>query len=332
MAQDDNIVKLPDLLERQAKRITIAITKETKLREEWIDNKLELADALATAKEQFPSLIRFGEWCNSNGFGEDILNKNDRAALVAFGEDLSRARLVLEKTTRGSIQHIHANEFRFPHVRKTEEPPQLVTPQPKALPMPPPPLISPAATTPQPVPAKPQSQAAINRKYIEKLTREEAIRQGKPVPPLALDTETVNSIHKQVRDLATTVPNLAGKARRSFEKTLAGEMTKLLAELNLHKERTDIEAATKVEQEVKRRLALALPDYEKRAIAAREREEYYHKLVKAVKVPLTEVEFNIIREVLHPDKHPQAKPELKEKLNNAFVIFNLKKLNLTGKK
>jgi hypothetical protein len=334
----DNVIQLPDLLERQAKRIVTALNKDTKIRTEWIDNQLEKADALAIARKQFPNNADFGKWCYDNGFGESVLSRDDRAALVEFGKDLAYARTVLERTNRTSPQHILRNEFSLRHVTKTIPQPIVPpSPQPKLPPMPPPqitasqPAPQPAPQpTPQPTPkpAAKTSQAAV----LKQLDRAEAIRQGKTVQPLPLDTETVNSIHKQVRDLASTVPNLAGKARRSFEKTLTAEMTKLIAELNLHKERIDIEAATKIEQEVKRRLTLQLPEYEKRVTAAREREEYYGKLVNAVKVPLTQAEFETIRNILHPNAHPMATDDTKKKLNDAFIILNLKKLNLTGKK
>ena len=123
MTQDDNVVKLPDLLERQAKRILAGLAKDSKVRSEWIEIQLEKADAIATAKGQFPNTTKFGEWCSANGFGPNVLNEHDRAALVAFGEDLPRARTVLEKTDRWSLKHIHLNEFRLVHMDKSSPPP-----------------------------------------------------------------------------------------------------------------------------------------------------------------------------------------------------------------
>jgi hypothetical protein len=315
MAESDNIVKLPDPLERRALKIEAAMVRRDKGRGEWIEGTVELAIELAGARSEFAADQAFGEWLDSR-FGYVTIPPHDRAALIHWGRDPDRTRKVLEATNRISYRYIHENEWILP-----APPTPLPPPETKQISMPPAqPAPQPA---PQPKPAAKPSQAAT----IKQLTREEAIRQGKSVPPLALDTETVNSIHKQVRDLATTVPNLAGKARRSFEKTLAGEMTKLLAEFNLLKERADIEAATKVEQEVKRRLALALPDYEKRAIAAREREEYYGKLINAVKIPLTLQEYSDVVMCCHPDNSASD-----EKRHTTLQMLNAKRFNLTGKK
>jgi hypothetical protein len=319
MADNDNVVKLPDPLERRAVKIEAALVRRDKSREEWIAATIELAIELAGARDEFVADQAFGEWLDSR-FPHVRIPKNDRAALIRWGREPDRAHAMLSKTERTSYQHIHANEW----IPPTPQPPLPPPPEPKLISMPP----AQPAPQPTPLPTPKPSQAAV----LKQLDRAEAIRQGKTVQPLPLDIETVNSIHKQVRDLATTVPNLAGKARRSFEKTLAAEMTKLIAELNLHKERINIEAAAKIEQEVKRRLTLQLPEYEKRVTAAREREEYYGKLVRAVKVPLTQAEFETIRNILHPNAHPMATDDTKKKLNDAFVILNLKKLNLTGKK
>jgi hypothetical protein len=321
MSEDNNIVKLPDPLERRAVKIEAAIARRDKGKSEWIEGTIELAVELAGARSEFPADQAFGEWLESRFLSAKI-PKDERAILIKWGKDLEYTRAVLEKTESRSIQGIHQNEWRI-----KQAPLPFPPPQPKLISMPPAQTTSPQ---PPPEPA-PTMQRTIHKPspaaVIKQLSREEAIRQGIDVPPLALNVETVNSIHKQVRDLAGTVPNLAGKARRSFEKTLAAEMTKLVAELNLHKERTDIQAAGKIAEEVKRRLDVKYPDYEKSLQRAREREEYYGKLINAVKIPLTETEYNDVIMCCHPDNSASS-----EKRHTTLQMLNAKKFNLTGKK
>jgi hypothetical protein len=86
------------------------------------EGMLRAAAALAAAKELFHSTRAFGEWCQTSGFGASALNANDRAALIAFGADLDKAKQILAVTERKSPQHIYANEWnpgRLTHVRKS---------------------------------------------------------------------------------------------------------------------------------------------------------------------------------------------------------------------
>jgi hypothetical protein len=89
----------------------------------WIEGILETAEGLAAARSAFPDNKAFGKWCTAN-FGENRLNRNDRAALIDFASDLEWTREVLEKTERISIQTIHSREWkrRVPNPRKTREP------------------------------------------------------------------------------------------------------------------------------------------------------------------------------------------------------------------
>jgi uncharacterized coiled-coil protein SlyX len=87
-----------------------------------IEGVLQTAAELSKARTLFKADKSFGDWCRDNGFGEDRLNKNDRAALIDFGKDIDRARQVLERTERKSIQLIHANEWRSPSVRRPDRP------------------------------------------------------------------------------------------------------------------------------------------------------------------------------------------------------------------
>jgi hypothetical protein len=328
MAQDDNIVKLPDALERRALKIEAAIARSTKGKIEWIEGTIELAIEMAGARDEFPANQAFGEWFDSR-LGNVAITPHDRAALIQWGREPDRTRKVLEKTERISYRTIHDNEW---VVRNTyREIPRPVTPpppEPKALPMPPPQLTSPAATpTPQPTQAKPQSQAAATRKYMEKLNREQDIRQGKSVPPLPLEKEAQDNINQQVRERAANISGLTGKARRAFEKTISTEMTKLVIELRSYKEKTDIEAQEKIRVGAQELLTRQLPDYEKTLTEARRREVYYRDLTKAVKIPLTLQEYSDVVMCCHPDNSASN-----EKRHTTLQMLNAKRFNLTGKK
>lgn len=48
------------------------------------------------------------------------MNSDTRAALVAMGQDMARARDVLAATERRSIEYVFRNEFQVTHVRKSD--------------------------------------------------------------------------------------------------------------------------------------------------------------------------------------------------------------------
>ena len=113
--------ELADSLAASAERIRAGVALMRSGLENYIEGVLRTAEELAKARKLFTADKAFGQWCRDNDFGEDAINKNDRAALVAFGGDLARARSVLEATERKSLQHIYGNEW-FPHVRKPDQP------------------------------------------------------------------------------------------------------------------------------------------------------------------------------------------------------------------
>jgi len=84
------------------------------LRDDAIRQLAEARDA-----PELKADIAFSRWCEDNGFGEDVLNKNERAAAIAMGREPEALRQCLETTTRSSLQYIYHSEFsRFPYVRK----------------------------------------------------------------------------------------------------------------------------------------------------------------------------------------------------------------------
>jgi len=106
-------------LDRLALRIKDDIAKIDRTREDWVNTTLDLAAALAEAREHFKSNQAFGLWLEENQF---LLSENDRAALIAFGQDVERARIILGQTESRSVQVIYRREFRLGNVTKTQKP------------------------------------------------------------------------------------------------------------------------------------------------------------------------------------------------------------------
>ena len=87
MTQEDNIVKLPDPLERRALRIEAAIIRRTKGDAEWIEGTVDLAVELLGARNDFPGNVEFGQWFDSRftSTGKTTVSHQDRAILVRWG-------------------------------------------------------------------------------------------------------------------------------------------------------------------------------------------------------------------------------------------------------
>jgi hypothetical protein len=84
---------------------------------DFVEGVLQTATALNEARKLFASNKDFGDWLRASGLGEDALNKNDRAALIDFGEDPKRARAILEASERKSLRLIHQHEWKSPPLR-----------------------------------------------------------------------------------------------------------------------------------------------------------------------------------------------------------------------
>lgn len=116
---DDNIVQMPLPLERLATQIKRDISRCKEGRQQWADAAFDLCVHLAEARQHHRADIAFGEWCEANGFGENVINHQTRAAAIAMGRDPEAMRKCFEATRRHSLLHIHNSEFPwFTHVCK----------------------------------------------------------------------------------------------------------------------------------------------------------------------------------------------------------------------
>lgn len=120
---DENIVKMPSVLDRLATRIKAYLARDAANRTEWVEIQEGVCCALAEAREQFPANIEFGQWCADSGFGENVINHQDRAAAISMGNDPMALYACLKATERRSLQLIYKYEFeRFTSVSKTKQP------------------------------------------------------------------------------------------------------------------------------------------------------------------------------------------------------------------
>jgi hypothetical protein len=119
-----------DKLDRLAVRIKTDIDRCEHSREDWVEATLDLAEALAEAREHFRDNPGFGRWIDENQL---LISKNDRAALIAFGQDIERARLILGQTESRSLRLIYTKEFHLPSTGKMKNPktPKSNAPPPK---------------------------------------------------------------------------------------------------------------------------------------------------------------------------------------------------------
>lgn len=117
----DNVTPLPVSLERLGRRIDKAFQRTKAGESEWIEGSLELAQALAEGRKQFPADRAFGQWLTDNE--HDHVNHQDRAALIGLAVDLDLARKVLTDTTRRSYQLIwNEVQDRFTRTSKPTKP------------------------------------------------------------------------------------------------------------------------------------------------------------------------------------------------------------------
>jgi hypothetical protein len=117
-----NVIVGPGLgkLEWLATRIKDDIAKIEQSREDWVSTTLDLAAALAEAREHFKDNHSFSRWLEKNQF---LISHQDRSALIAFGQDIERAKLILGQTESRSVRRIYDKEFRLTSAGKMKKSP-----------------------------------------------------------------------------------------------------------------------------------------------------------------------------------------------------------------
>ncbi len=107
-----------EALTRIGNRIDAAWRRVSASKDEWVEGSLELIQALGEARGRFTANQAFGAWLVDNH--HDHVSHQDRAALLGMARDLTIARDVLTRTDRRSYRHIWEEvQSRFTHVGNT---------------------------------------------------------------------------------------------------------------------------------------------------------------------------------------------------------------------
>jgi hypothetical protein len=122
----DNVVRMPDMVERLILEINGHLGKAEEYRKasirdrgKWCEEIAATCIAVTALKAQFQSLVRFGKRFDESGI---LLNKNERAAAIAMGQEIELTKKVLSESSSWSIEGIYEKEFRFQSARKTASP------------------------------------------------------------------------------------------------------------------------------------------------------------------------------------------------------------------
>lgn len=113
----DNVVQMPTRTDPVADEIRSHIEGMKNAECDWRDHAIALCACVAAAKARYPKTKDFGVWWDAQGFD---LNHQTRAALVAMGQDLDRAREVLAVTERRSLELVYRSEFQVTSARKSQ--------------------------------------------------------------------------------------------------------------------------------------------------------------------------------------------------------------------
>ena len=117
MPTEDNVVKMPDRLERRgAQKIEAAMMRRTKGDEEWIEGTLELAAELIGARDELKADQAFGKWFDDRfrSNAKPQISKDERAILIREGRDLDQMRIALEKAEGRSLRGIFTTNSKDP--------------------------------------------------------------------------------------------------------------------------------------------------------------------------------------------------------------------------
>lgn len=297
MAQEDNVVKLPDLLERRAIKIEAAMVRRTKGRTEWIEGTIELAIELAGAKADHNSTQEFGKWFTDR-FSNPTISKDERPILARWGAATAdEIRAVLEKDESTSIQGIdNRNPGLGVPVRTYTKP---------AAPPPPPP------------------KTTMVREEVKDVIRAHKAQHG-VYPSVAEVTQ------ESKRSRIVAEPALAAViaedtiAPKTFTFTKAQD-AQLEARLKVLDRQRAATFEARVQEEYQKRVALMFPNIEKLREDATRKEKTYREALEKIAI-LKEPEYMDILKTCHPDN--SASKEVRER---AFITVQSKKLQLTGK-
>lgn len=295
MAQEDNVVKLPDLLERRAIKIEAALVRKAKNEADWIEAVIELAIELGGARAELNSDQAFGEWF-TNRFtcaGKPISHQ-DRAILVRWGAATpDELRTVLAQEESRSIRQI---DTRHPNLGK------------------------PARAYSKPV-TPPPPKTTIVREEAKEVIR--AYRDTHGSYPSVAEAGKVTGKSRIVIEPALAAVIAEDKIAPTTHTFTKAQDKEVEARIKV------------LESQFNERVRLAMLERNKDYLItldqlkkeASEKAYHYGQMINNHNPIFTEEEFKTIIICLHPDNSAS-----KEKRDTAFKAVQARKLQLTGKK
>lgn len=300
-------IPLPNKLERLSKRIKKNMKIGHEIRAQWIESKIEMACDLLEARLEFrDNNNAFHEWLVSEGLGNNAIEKNDRAALLAMGADPERMRTVLKATNRWSPRYIY--EMEWGSSLRRDNPPQ----RPKSGR---PPIKKEAAR--QLARARMDAgEAMLSNKAIDGIDAQTLRRAG----------EYEEGRREGVAEVEAREAIYTKAQNHHIEMMVKVYRRELDAQFRQHVDKFEADFEARIQKRFEEAKAAAWPLFERETEQARLDKEHYRKLIDGYKPPFTLEEFRTIVMALHPDN--SASEETRAR---ALQCFNNKKLQLTGK-
>jgi hypothetical protein len=208
-----------DALASAARMVRQGLARRKQGIEDFVEGTLAMAAGLAQARERFPSDQAFGHWCSNNDFDETVISANERAALIAFGGDLARARTILKQTTRRSIRTIYDNEWRSPVSQSGKPADPDPDPPPASAPSSPPGTAPPWPTSKEPIEVSVTVDPAPARPFVQRAEVAEAISSAEldariKADPEWRDADEVERLRAQLADAHAEITRLRAENER----------------------------------------------------------------------------------------------------------------------
>jgi hypothetical protein len=298
----ENVVHLPTKGEQIAKKIRADIEGMKKSEADWAAYVIDLCEQVAEARALYPSNQEFGAWWDAQGFG---LNKNDRAALIAMGENIEAARACLAVTERRSLQYIYEKEFKTSSLCKEDG----SSPIPLSL-----------SAKPRP-PKKPTKIASAAKQVIDQLDTgqiNDIPNGGQIAKEFGLHTREGTFAADQVRAVLDDRETRPPVTRAELSE---GAQSKLDRAIKAEVKRLQSEFAQAVHEQSKKDadefIKSMHPDWRRKIDFANS-----FKASREGAYPFTRDEFKKILTCLHPDRIQDE--ALKARFADAFGVFKSK--------
>jgi hypothetical protein len=312
------VISMPDKLERLARAISRGLSRMTTAHTDWNEAVIETASALAEARGVHPSNEAFGRWCEANGFGEDILNKDDRAAYVAMGSDPDQLRTVLGKTQSRSIRLIFQNEFRLRNAEKTEPNREHSAPKSKKQSR-----SGKSGRARKPSRANKPDTTQVQDHIREAVQNEEPIHRSATAKEFNVSEYAVSLATAREEERKTLLAELGLISIEALKSASIKE--KYIAHCRMEDKKREQEFESRVQEEVKKRIDRAFPHLQKAENEAYSTKERYQRLLKEQTKMFTEAEFELLLMCCHEDNVASI-----EKRKKATQLLLHKRFAMTG--